>query len=240
MLTLLVSDLHLHPARTETARLFVEFLAGPAREAQALYILGDLFDAWAGDDDIDDPFNRSICNALAALDIAKFFLPGNRDFLVGDGFAAATGVTPIADETVTNIGGVPTLLLHGDTLCTDDADYQSFRATVRAPRWRDEFLILPLAERKARIEALRARSETEKRVKTHELMDVNRDAMTEAFRRHKVDRVIHGHTHRQARHEYDIDGRSRERWVLGEWNTDGSVLACDADGCRWLVFHAAP
>ncbi|MDP2809049.1 MAG: UDP-2,3-diacylglucosamine diphosphatase [Rhodocyclaceae bacterium] len=235
MKTLFVADIHLHPARPETARLFVEFLAGPAAGAQSLYILGDLFDAWAGDDDIADPFNAALCTALHALAQAGtqvFFLPGNRDFLVGAAFAKAAGITLIADETVADIGGVPTLLLHGDTLCTDDHAYQDFRSMVRSRQWQHDFLAQPLSERKRIADALRSRSEAEKRGKPMALMDVSAAAVEQAFAAHNVARIIHGHTHRQARHEH----AGRERWVLPEWEHGGGALACDATGCRFVPF----
>jgi UDP-2,3-diacylglucosamine hydrolase len=234
VLSLLVSDLHLSARRPETVDLFLRFLGGPARDAGALYILGDLFDYWAGDDDLDDPFNQRICAGLAALAARKFFLPGNRDFLVGEKFGVASRLTFIDEPAVIDITGTPTLLLHGDTLCTDDADYQAFRTLVRTPQWRSEFLALPHAERKATIEALRNRSETEKRIKAYDLMDTNAGAVAEAFHRHGVSRMIHGHTHRQARHEHIVDGRICERWVLGDWGASGNALAVDAAGCRWL------
>jgi len=237
LLTLLVADIHLHPSRPQTARLFGDFLAGKAKAAHALYILGDLFDAWAGDDDLADPFNAGICatlKTLAQTGTQVFFLPGNRDFLVGDDFAAASGATLIADETIVDLGGVPTLLLHGDTLCDDDRAYQDFRATVRAPHWRREFLARPLAQRKAEIEALRGRSEQEKQTKRMTLMDASEATMLAAFRRHGVGRIIHGHTHRMARHVYNVDGRPCERWVLDDWDDDARALACDEGGCRLL------
>ena len=237
MLTLLVADLHLHASRPHTAQRFGDFLAGPARGARSLYILGDLFDAWAGDDDLADPFNGGICAALKALAASGtqiFFLPGNRDFLVGPAFAAATGTTLIADETIADIGGVPTLLLHGDTLCDDDQAYQDFRATVRSEQWQREFLARPLPERKAAIEALRQRSQAEKQTKRMTLMDASEAAMLGAFRRHGVERIIHGHTHRIARHVYNVDGRPCERWVLGDWDHEPKALACDEGGCRLL------
>lgn len=233
--TLFVSDIHLHPSRPETARLFGAFLSGPATTAQALYILGDLFDAWAGDDDRKDPFNAGICAALKTLSQGGtriFFLPGNRDFLIGSDFAAATGIALIADETVADIGGIPTLLLHGDTLCTDDREYQTFRGQVRSSAWQQSFLAKPLAVRKAEVAALRERSEAGKRIKPTALMDTNAAAVQDAFARHRVARIIHGHTHRQARH-VDPGG---ERWVLPDWNPGGDALACDDAGCRWLAF----
>ena len=236
--TLFVSDLHLSARRPETADLFLRFLAGPARQAQALYILGDLFDYWAGDDaidDPDDPFNRGIVDALAALDTPKFFLPGNRDFLAGGQFGVASRLTFIPEPTVADIGGVPTLLLHGDTLCTDDLDYQAVRTLLRSAEWQRNLLALPLAERKRKIESLREQSETAKGGKRYDIMDANADAVATALRAHGVVRMIHGHTHRQARHEHHIDGRACERWVLGDWHATGNALACDAAGCRWLT-----
>ena len=234
---LFVSDLHLSSRRPETVDLFAGFLAGTARQAEALYILGDLFDYWLGDDDLADPLAHRVCAGLAALTSAGtsvWFLSGNRDFLVGDAFAAACGLQFLTEQSVREIAGEPTLLLHGDSLCTDDRDYQAFRATVRTPAWRDQFLAQPLAARRQYVEDLRRRSEAEKRVKPHELMDANIEAVAEAFRRHGVSRMIHGHTHRQAGHEMDVDGRRCRRWVLGDWGTTGNALACDADGCHWL------
>ena len=236
MQTLFVSDIHLHPSRPQTARLFREFLAGPAHSAQALYILGDLFDAWIGDDDLADPFNAGICGELKSLAAAGTrigFLPGNRDFLVGNDLAAATGIDLIADETVVDIGGVPTLLLHGDTLCTEDREYQDFRNLVRSEQWQRDFLARPLAERRSLAEDMRSRSEQEKRSKPMALMDVSETAVQQAFAAHGVARIIHGHTHRQAHHAYP----GRERWVLPEWDRGGGALACDEAGCRWLALQ---
>lgn len=232
---LFVSDLHLTARRPATADLFLEFLSGPARQAGALYILGDLFDAWAGDDDLDDPFNRRVCAALAAVEADKFFVAGNRDFLLGERFGASSRLTLLPEATVIDLAGEPALVLHGDTLCTDDTDYLAFRQTVRDERWRRDFLALPLAERKRQIEVLRQRSETAKDGKPHELMDANAEAIATAFRRHGVRRIIHGHTHRQARHEHMVDGCNCERWVLGDWHAAGNALACDDTGCRWLT-----
>lgn len=238
---LFASDLHLCPARPGTVHLFERFLAGPAREAEALYLLGDLFEYWAGDDDLADPFNADICAAIQKVGsggTAIFFMAGNRDFLAGEEFCQATGATPLPEEIVVDVAGTRTLLLHGDTLCTDDADYQRFRATVRDQRWQRDFLALPLAERRARIEALRARSEQEKQAKTCDIMDVAPGSVLAAFRCNEVSRMIHGHTHRPARHELDLGGgRIAERWVLPDWSeTAGGYLACDSDGCRAVTF----
>lgn len=234
---LFVSDLHLSARRPETTDLFIGFLAGTAREAATLYILGDLFDYWLGDDDLEDPFAARVCKALAGLADSGTqirFLPGNRDFLVGNDFAAACGLRFLAEPSVRDIAGEPTLLLHGDTLCTDDHDYQTFRTTVRTPTWREQFLAQPLVTRREYVEGLRERSEAEKRVKPYELMDTNAEAVAETFRRYNVTSMIHGHTHRQARHDLEVDGRRCRRWVLGDWGATGNALAGDTDGCRWL------
>jgi UDP-2,3-diacylglucosamine hydrolase len=238
---LFISDLHLTARRPETTDLLIDFLAGSARAAGALYILGDLFDYWLGDDRLDEPFNRRVCDALAAATgagVASHFMPGNRDFLAGPTFAAATGLRMLGEPAVVEIGGVATLLLHGDTLCTDDADYQAFRSTVRSDTWRREFLAKPIAERQRDVETLRARSESEKQTKSYGRMDTNADAVAEAFRKHGVTRMIHGHTHRQASHELIVDGRRCQRWVLGDWGTTGNCLRCDKDAWRFETIGA--
>ncbi|MDP1651833.1 MAG: UDP-2,3-diacylglucosamine diphosphatase [Rhodocyclaceae bacterium] len=240
-----MSDLHLSPHEAGTVALFLDFLAGPARGAESLTILGDLFDYWAGDDDLadprSDPFNARIVAALRETSdsgVALSFMAGNRDFLVGEAFAAAAGLSLLPDPCRRDIGGVPTLLMHGDTLCTDDPDYQRFRAQVRDPAWRTTFLARPLAERKREIEALRAMSEAEKKTKPAAIMDVNAKAVVAALATHGAQAMIHGHTHRQGRHEHLANGISCPRWVLGDWHADrGNALACDAAGWRWLELH---
>ncbi len=233
---LFISDLHLHESRPEISQLFFDFSAGPAQEAQRLTILGDLFEYWAGDDDIGTPLHTHICTALHALAVRGVelrFLAGNRDFLVGPGFAAATGTALLPDFHVESVAGTPTLLLHGDTLCTDDVEYQHYRRRIRDPAFIEDFLRRPLDERKAFIENLRERSETEKGHKSMEIMDVNDSAVRETFHNAGVTRMIHGHTHRLATHRYDIDGRSCERWVLGDWGATGNFLECSTDGWRF-------
>ncbi len=241
MATLFVSDLHLCPERPHGARLFDAFLAGPARSAAALYLLGDLFEYWLGDDDAGDPFNAAILAALRRLSdsgVALHFMAGNRDFLVGDAFARAAGLSLVDDPQRIELNGVPTLLMHGDTLCTDDAAYLAFRAEVRAPAWQRDFLALPLAERKARIAALRLDSETEKAMKTAAIMDVNEDAVRQALAAHGCRRLIHGHTHRPAHHLLETAHGTAERWVLPDWHESGGYLLCDAAGCRLLDWPA--
>jgi UDP-2,3-diacylglucosamine hydrolase len=234
---LFISDLHLSPDEPATVARFLAFLNGPARNAARLFILGDLFDYWAGDDDLAAPFNAHIVSALRALadgGVSVSFMAGNRDFLIGPQFAAAAGMDLLPDPCVRDFAGVPTLLMHGDTLCTDDADYQRFRATVRNPAWQAAFLTRPLAERKREIEALRARSEAEKRVKPMEIMDVNAAAVEAALHHHGVNTLIHGHTHRQGRHAHRVDGRDCVRWVLGDWHGErGTALICDFPDWRF-------
>jgi UDP-2,3-diacylglucosamine hydrolase len=235
MATLFISDLHLCPSRPRIRRLFLDFLAGPARSAEALYILGDLFEYWAGDDDLDDVFNADICAALhrlAETGVPLFFMAGNRDFLAGEGFARMAGLTLLPDPTQVELAGTTTLLMHGDTLCTDDAAYQAFRAEVRSPEWRQAFLALPLAQRKSQIEALRRESEAQKRIKPMDSMDTNPDTVLQALTFHHCSRLVHGHTHRPARHILNIGGLACERWVLPDWYEKGGYLACDAAGCN--------
>ena len=235
MATLFISDLHLCSSRPHINRLFIEFLAGPARQAEALYILGDLFEYWAGDDDLDDPFNADVCATLRALSeygVPLYFMAGNRDFLASEDFARTAGLSLLPEPAVVELYGIPTLLMHGDTLCTDDDAYQAFRAEVRAMDWQQAFLALPLSRRKSQIETLRRESETEKRVKSVEIMDVNADAVLQALTFHQCSRLIHGHTHRPGHYNAVVDGKPRERWVLQDWYESGGYLACDERGCR--------
>ena len=234
MAVFFISDLHLCNTRPDINRVFFDFLKGPAREAESLYILGDLFEYWAGDDDLGDPFNRSIATALAEFSrtgIPLKFMHGNRDFLLGGAFAAACGGVLLDDPHALDLFGAPTVLMHGDTLCTDDVDYQKFRAQVRNSTWQKGFLDLPLQARKRQIEAVRQASESEKTRKAPEIMDVNQGAVEAALRAHGYPRLIHGHTHRPARHVHRVDGRSCERWVLSDWYLSGSYLRCDGRGC---------
>lgn len=238
---LFISDLHLCPTRPQIVRLFLDFLADQARQADALYILGDLFDYWVGDDALDDPAepcNAAICAALKQLSDSGtrlFFIAGNRDFLAGSGFAAASCASLLDEPQLVDIAGTPTLLLHGDTLCTDDLAYQEFRAKVHTDAWRKAFLAQPLAARRTRIEALRRESEHEKKIKPAAIMDVNAEAVAAVLRSHGYPRIIHGHTHRPARHTHGLDGHVCERWVLGDWYDSGSYLQCDERGCRALT-----
>jgi UDP-2,3-diacylglucosamine hydrolase len=213
---------------------FFSFLSDVAAQADALYILGDLFEYWAGDDD-DTPFNRSVIEALGALSargVALYLMHGNRDFLIAGQFAQATGGVLLPDPVKVDLYGTPTLLLHGDTLCTDDLGYMAFRAKVRTPAYQRQFLAQPLAARKQIIAGLRAENAGEKQLKSEAIMDVAPATVESVFREHGCPRMIHGHTHRPALHRHTIDGRHCERWVLADWYDRGSYLVCDADGCR--------
>lgn len=235
---LFISDLHLSPDAPATTARFLTFLAGPASQAASLTILGDLFDYWAGDDDLTDPFNALVVTALRGLagaGVAVSFMAGNRDFLIGNQFASAAGLALLPDPCIRDISGVITLLSHGDLLCTDDAAYQDFRRMVRDPAWVNQFLARPLSARKAAINALRQRSEDEKKIKPLEIMDVNTDAVISALRRHNAQALIHGHTHRQGQHTHTIAGRPCQRWVLGDWHADrGGALSCAVNGWNFI------
>lgn len=211
-----------------------------APEAEALYILGDLFDAWVGDDDLAEPLHAEVTQALARLSgsgVRVHLLHGNRDFLIGPAFAQAAGLQLLPDPTLIDLYGTPTLLTHGDTLCSDDAAYLAFRDQVRAPAWHSAFLAQPLAERKALAAQWRARSEQEKQSKSEAIMDANPDAVADTLRRHGYPRLIHGHTHRPARHEHQVDGRLCERWVLPAWDAAGGYLRCTRDGRCLTIAH---
>lgn len=235
MHTLFISDLHLCAGRPQINLDFFGFLEHEARSAQALYILGDLFEYWVGDDDLGDAFNAAVVSSLdrlVAAGVPTYLMHGNRDFVIGDAFARASGVTLLPDPTLLDLYGQPTLVMHGDTLCTLDEDYQAFRREARTEAWMRDLLRRPLAERKAAVEALRRQSEQEKRGKTAEIMDVAPSEVENVLRRHGYPRLIHGHTHRPARHEHTVDGHACERWVLSDWYRSGSYLACDESGCR--------
>jgi UDP-2,3-diacylglucosamine hydrolase len=236
-----ISDLHLAPQTPGVSRIFLDFVGGRARAAEHIYILGDLFEAWPGDDCIDDPddgFNRTIVDALRALrdsGVGLSVMHGNRDFLLGEEFAARSGARLLADPHVLSRPGGRFVLSHGDLLCTDDQDYQAFRAEVRRPAWRQVFLDKALAERKAIAAAMRARSEQAKREKLArpELMDLNAGAIDDFLRTHGYATFIHGHTHRPATHDHLVDGIHVERWVLSDWHEDrGQCLCWDGQQLR--------
>jgi UDP-2,3-diacylglucosamine hydrolase len=236
--SLFISDLHLSPETPAATASLVEFLSQTAAHADSLYVLGDLFEYWIGDEGMAEPHAQQVIQAFRSLTdkgVATYFMHGNRDFLVGERVAEAAGLHLLADPTVVDLYGTPTILMHGDTLCTDDHEYQRFRAIVRNPEWQRAFIAKPLDERVRMAQEARGRSEQSKSTKDMAIMDVAPMEVEKTFFTYQAARLIHGHTHRPARHEYRIDGRQCERWVLGDWYDHGSYLWCDANGCRTEV-----
>lgn len=226
MATLFVSDLHLDPAHPGALARFLDFVERRALGAETLYVLGDLFEAWIGDDE-DDPGIAPVRDALAQLHetgVRCAFMHGNRDFLIGEKFTADTGCELLEDYALIELAGERVLLTHGDLLCTDDEPYQALRATVRDPAWQREFLAKPLDERRALARELRERSQSETASKPEDIMDVNQQAVERALRRYEATTLIHGHTHRPGVHRFDLDGAPARRIVLGAWYEHDSVL----------------
>ena len=247
MTTLFISDLHLDPARPGITRLFGRFIEREARAADALYILGDLFEAWVGDDDPSETgaFVADSLRALAEAGVPVFFMHGNRDFLLGADYARRAGMTLLEDPTVVDLYGRQALLMHGDTLCTDDAAYQAFRAQTRDAGWQQAFLSQPLQARMAFAQQARAASQARqgelRDAGTMEaITDVAPAAVDAVFRSHGVDLLIHGHTHRPAVHASAVNGRTCTRVVLGDWYEQGSVLRVDAGNLALETMTPAP
>jgi UDP-2,3-diacylglucosamine hydrolase len=229
---LFISDLHLDAAHAETTRKFLDFLAHEARGTRDLYILGDLFEAWIGDDD-DAPDLVPIVAALRALTrsgVRCAVMHGNRDFLLGERFCAATGCRLLGDFERIEIEGEPVLLTHGDLLCTDDTRYQALRTQLRAPAWQREFLAKPVAERRKIAANLRQMSAAEIAAKSEYIMDVNQATVERTMREFDVRVLLHGHTHRPAIHSFELDGRPARRIVLGAWYEQASFVRWDAGG----------
>jgi len=235
---LFISDLHLQAAHPRTTQAFLNFLQARAMQVQQLYLLGDLFEYWAGDDDLETPYNSEIAAAIrqvSASGVEVFWIAGNRDFLVGESFAQAAGLTMLPDPSVIEVAGRRLAIAHGDAQCTDDLAYMAFRAQVRQPQWQAQFLALPLAQRKAIIAGVRKESQEEQRHKTMEIMDVNAEAVNALFDATAASTLIHGHTHRPARHQMQQDNAIRTRYVLPDWEYDvkaqrGGWIAIDAAG----------
>ena len=234
MSTLFISDLHLEAARPEIGEQFLAFLAGPARDADALYILGDLFEAWLGDDD-PNPYYAGMKQAIRALSdsgVPVYFMHGNRDFMIGEGFAEECGLTLLPDPCPVELHGEKVLLSHGDYLCTDDVEYQQVRAMTRNPEWQAMMMAKSVEERIAFAREAREQSMARHESMSEEIADVNEDAVEQAFREHGVDIFLHGHTHRPAVHPFHVDERPVHRIVLGDWYEQGSMVEWDADGPR--------
>jgi UDP-2,3-diacylglucosamine hydrolase len=238
-LALFISDLHLCEARPHITDAFIIFLDRIATKSNALYILGDLFEYWAGDDDIDDSFHRRIIQAFKQLSCKQtdiYLMHGNRDFLIDEVFCEASGITLLQDPTLITINDQRILLSHGDALCVDDIDYQTIRTQFRNPKWQEQFLSHPLTVRKQQIEQIRAQSEAEKAKKAMMIMDVNDDAVANLLRDYQYPPIfIHGHTHRPAKHDLILDNHPITRWVLGDWYEQGSFLALDKEGFQSFV-----
>ncbi len=234
MITLFIADIHLGNEHPEISQRFCDFLYGEASRATALYILGDLFEVWIGDDG-NQPEHAAAITALQQLTqsgVPVYVMHGNRDFLLGPQFATETGCTLIDDPVVIDLYGKPTLLMHGDSLCTDDHEYLQFRAQMRNPAWQQQFLSQSVEQRLATARHYREESRRRNQGKTQEIMDVNATAVVEAMKAHGISQLIHGHTHRPALHELTVDLHPAQRIVLGDWYQQQSVLRCDASGCQ--------
>ncbi|WP_044489801.1 UDP-2,3-diacylglucosamine diphosphatase [Enterobacter sp. R4-368] len=238
MATLFIADLHLQTEEPAITAGFLRFLAGTAREADALYILGDLFEAWIGDDD-PNPLHQQIAQAIKAVvdsGVPCYFIHGNRDFLLGQRFAQACGMQLLPQEQVLNLYGRSVLIMHGDTLCTDDAGYQAFRAKVHQPWLQKLFLTLPLFIRRRIAAKMRAGSKAANSSKSLSIMDVNQHAVVEAMEKHQVQWLIHGHTHRPAVHELTANNAPAFRAVLGAWHSEGSMVRVSESDVELIHF----
>ena len=232
--SLLISDLHLDPARPEHLAALETLLGNHAGKAERLYVLGDLFEAWIGDDD-DSPFNRQAIDAFRRFSDAGselFFMHGNRDFLLGDKFADDCGGVLLDEGTVADLYGTRALLMHGDSLCTEDHAYQQFRAMARDPQWQQGMLAKPLEERRALAQGMRMQSQGNNANKPENIMDVTPAEVVRVMEEAGVQHLIHGHTHRPAVHDVDLKDGTGARWVLGDWGELGWRIVADSDGLR--------
>ncbi len=238
MATLFIADLHLQTEEPAITAGFLRFLQGEARHADALYILGDLFEAWIGDDD-PNPLHREIASALKALvdsGVPCFFIHGNRDFLLGKRYARDCGMNLLAEETVLDLYGRRILIMHGDTLCTDDTGYLAFRAKVHTPWIQTLFLALPLFIRSRIAAKMRAGSKAANSSKSMTIMDVNPQAVVSVMEKHQVQWLIHGHTHRPHVHDLTVNGETAHRVVLGAWHSEGSMIKVTPEGVELIAF----
>ena len=238
MSTLFISDLHLSGERENITELFINFLDQRASQADALYILGDLFEVWLGDDFIKPDYQQSLLTMkqLSESGLPLYFMSGNRDFLMTEKFTELSGATLLNDPTIIDLYGTPTLLMHGDTLCIDDVEYQKFRKMVRDPLFISDFLSKSVEERIAISAKYREISKTETASKKMDIMDVNQQQVEDSMIENKVNQLIHGHTHRPAIHDFTAGGKPMKRIVLGDWYKQGSVLSCNDKGCQLEPF----
>jgi len=233
---LFISDLHLMESRPDVTAAFFRFLGEHAVDADELYILGDFFELWLGDDHETD-FNRSIIDALGQLETPRFLMHGNRDFLMGDDFARAAGATLLPDPTVIDAGGKPVLLMHGDSMCTRDEAYMQARKMLRDPAFQQDFLSKSIAERAALAQGARNQSREHTRETADDIMDVTPAEVVREMEAHGVDLLIHGHTHRPYVHEFTLGGRPARRIVLGDWDDKGWYLVLDDAGFELKSFR---
>lgn len=236
---LLISDLHLEEERPDITRAFLRFLETRAARAEALYILGDFFEVWVGDDDMS-PYQHEIASALRLLSdkgTRIYLMHGNRDFMIGKAFCREAGCTLLPDLHIAELGGQRVLLMHGDTLCTRDEGYMRLRRWLRNPVSLFILHHLPLAKRQKLAQKLRSSSKEETRMKASDIVDVTPEAVVEAMRRHRVRTLIHGHTHRPASHRLQIDGEPARRIVLGDWDRQGWALQIDESGAHQAPFE---
>jgi len=234
---LFIADLHLEDSAIDRTEWLLAFLAGPARKAEAVYILGDLFEFWIGDDALSATAQQ-VAKATAALHAAGvpcYFMHGNRDFLLGENYASIAGMNLLPENHVVDLYGTPTLLLHGDTLCTDDTEYQAFRQQSRDPAWQAAILAMSIEERLQMAQSARDASIEHTGSTSMDIMDVNAEAVSDAFRSHNVPRMIHGHTHRPAFHLVDLGDTTAERIVLADWHEAGSYLEVSPNGAESIA-----
>jgi len=249
MTTLLISDLHLHPTAPALTEGFLDWLERNTQDPVSLYLLGDIFDAWIGDDlmalEHHDPSGHAalavrVARALKAASLRGaniFLMHGNRDFLLGEDFAAAAGASLLADPSVIDVHGRRILLMHGDSLCTRDDAYMAFRAQARDPQWQASILAMPFPERLALAQRLREQSGEANSTKAVDIMDVTPDEVVKSMHDHGVTTLIHGHTHRPDVHDLEVDGQAAKRYVLGDWNqAQGWQLKLDDDGLELTAF----
>lgn len=228
-----ISDLHLSDDRPGITRILLDYLKQIAPSSDGLYLLGDIFEYWLGDD-ASMPRYQAVCDALRVLSESTpiYFMRGNRDFLVGDTFTDYTGATRLPDPCVIDLNGQPTLISHGDLFCTDDVSHQNFRRFAHDPDNQAQILALPIEQREEIARGLRQLSKSNNALKAADIMDVNQQAIEEAMQANEVSHLIHGHTHRPATHEFDLNGQPATRIVLSDWHEDaGAVLVCSDGAC---------
>ena len=232
MTTLFISDLHLDDSRPDITAQFLQFLEAEAANADALYILGDLFESWIGDDAADAGQSAAILGlrSLTQRGVPCFVMHGNRDFLLGEQFCLRSGARLLADPVLLTLYGANVRVMHGDALCTDEHAYQRLRATVRDPGWQRQFLALNISQRRALAGAARDGSKAHLAAAAYTITDVNADSVATVLRESGAATLLHGHTHRPAVHAISVDGRDCTRIVLGDWYTQGSVLRWNARG----------